>query len=70
MSRYTHIVQDLAGQLFQVRDANVAELGHVFHGMAVKRVAGGFAPKKGAREILVRKVGCRLVAQLAAQKAA
>ena len=56
---YTHIVQDLAGQFFQVRD----------HGMAVKRVGGGFAPKKGAREILVRKLGCRVVAALAAKAA-
>ncbi|MGA4550613.1 hypothetical protein [Methylorubrum aminovorans] len=66
---YTHIVQDLAGQFFQVRDAGSAELSHVFHGMAVKRTAGGFAPKKGAREILVRKLGCRAVADLIAKAA-
>lgn len=66
---YTHIVQDLAGQFFQVRDAGSADLAHVFHGMAVKRVGGGFAPKKGAREILVRKVGCRVVAALAVKAA-
>ncbi|MBI1690499.1 hypothetical protein [Methylorubrum sp. DB1722] len=66
---YTHIVQDLAGQLFQVRDTGTADLAHVFHGMAVKRVGGGFAPKKGAREILVRKLGCRVVADLVAKAA-
>lgn len=66
---YTHIVQDLAGQFFQVRDTGTDDLAHVFNGMAVKRVGGGFAPKKGAREILVRKLGCRVVADLVAKAA-
>lgn len=66
---YTHIVQNLAGQFFQVRDVGTDDLAHVFHGMAVKRVGGGFAPKKGAREILVRKLGCRVVADLVAKAA-
>jgi len=66
---YTHIVEDLAGQLFQVRDDGAPGLDHVFRGVAVKRVRGGFEPKKGAREILVRKLGCRVVADLVAKAA-
>lgn len=62
---YTHIVETSAGLLFQVADAGSSDLAHVFRGIAVKRVRGGFALKKGAREILVRRMGCRVVAALA-----
>ncbi len=70
LTAYTHIVEDSANQLFAVRDAGSTELAHAFRALPVKRVRGAYEPKKGAREILVRKVGCRLVAQLAAPKAA
>ena len=64
---YTHIVETLAGQLFQVRDADPTNLDHVWNGVEVKRAKGGtFVPKAKAREILVRKVGTRVVANLAA----
>ncbi len=64
---YTQVVETLAGQFFQVRDADHANLDHVWNGVEVKRAkGGGFVPKVRAREILVRKVGCRVVANLAA----
>lgn len=66
---YTHIVQDLAGQFFQVREAGSPDLAHVFLGVAVKRTKTGFEPKAKAREFSVRKLGTRVVAVLA-QKAA
>lgn len=62
--RYTKVVETLANQFFQVRDAGTADLDHVFLGVEVKRVKGGFAPKAKAREIAVRKLGTRVVATL------
>ena len=64
-SRYSQVVETLANQLFQVRDAGPG-LDHVFLGVEVKRSKGGFVPKAKAREIAVRKLGTRLVATLAA----
>lgn len=55
------IVETLANQLFQVRD--LPDVDHVWMGIEVKRVKGGFAPKAKAREILVRKLGCRVISQ-------
>ena len=60
--RYTHVVETLANQLFMVREAAP---DHVFLGVEVKRTKAGFTPKARAREILVRKLGCRVVAALA-----
>ena len=57
------IIETLAGQFFQVRDAG-AGLDHVWLGIEVKRVKGGFAAKAKAREILVRKAGTRVIATL------
>lgn len=62
---YTHIIETSANQLFQVRDAGPG-LDHVFLGVEVKRVRGGFAPKAKAREICVRRACTRVVASLAA----
>lgn len=62
---YTHVIETLAGQLFQVRDTG-PELDHVWNGIEVKRSKGTFVPKAKAREILVRKLGTRVVATLAA----
>jgi hypothetical protein len=64
--RYTQIVETSAGQFFQVREGDSADLNHVWHGLAVKKAKGGFVPKANAREILVRKAGSRVVANLAA----
>ncbi|MGA0594946.1 hypothetical protein [Enterovirga sp. CN4-39] len=54
------IVETTANQLFRVRSAG-AGLDHVWVGTQVKRSARGFVPKAKARDILVRKVGCRIV---------
>lgn len=56
------IVQDAAGQFFQVRETDDANLSHVWFGIEVKRAKNGFEPKKNARETLVRKVGCKQAA--------
>ena len=54
------IIETSNNQIFQVREAG-ADLDHVWLGVEVKRVKGGFAPKKNAREILVRKAACRVI---------
>lgn len=69
LTAYTHIVEDSANQLFAVRDAGSTELAHVFRGISAKRVRGAYEPKKGAREVLIRRLGCRVVATLTAQAA-
>lgn len=70
------IVQDSAGSYFKVRDAGDEALSHVWIGTQMrkkKQVVGipgvpgfsrtetVFVPKTGAREILVRKIGCEVV---------
>jgi hypothetical protein len=45
---------------YQVREAG-AGLQHVWLGVEVKRVKGGFAPKAKAREVLVRKEASHIV---------
>lgn len=67
LTAYTHIVEDSANQLFAVRDAGSAELAHAFRALPVKRVRGAYEPKKCAREGMIRRLGCRLVATLTAQ---
>lgn len=69
LTAYNHIVEDSTNQLFAVRDAGSSELAHVFRGIPVKRVRGAYEPKKGAREALIRRIGCRVVATLTAQAA-
>ncbi len=56
------IVETSANLLFQVRETNSANLSHVWFGIPVKRVKGGFAPKAGATERLIRKAGSRVIA--------
>jgi hypothetical protein len=51
------IVETSDNRLFKVRDAGEG-LDHVWRGVEVRRDG---APKKGAREVLVRKAGCRIV---------
>ena len=55
------IIETAAGQTFLVRETNDANLAHVWHGVAVKRAKGGWAPKAKAREMLVRKEGTRQI---------
>ena len=54
------IVIDNNGQYFRVTDAGPG-LDHVFLGVPVKRVRGGFADKAGARARLIRRLGCTVV---------
>lgn len=55
------IVETLANQFFRIRETDNANLAHVWHGIEVKRVRGAYVPKAKAREILVRKLGTRVV---------
>jgi hypothetical protein len=69
------IIKTAAGQLFRVTETGNIGLAHVWNGVAVKYVAGhwsdelntnvgpSYVPKKKARVELVRKAGCRLVAE-------
>jgi len=57
------IIETSSNQIFRVRETNDANLAHVWFGVEVKRVKGGFAPKVKAREMLVRKDGARIVAE-------
>ena len=56
------IVETSSNQLFRVHDAGH---DHAWLGVEVKRAAGGYVPKAKAREVLVRKAGCRIVAEVA-----
>jgi hypothetical protein len=56
------VIETLAGQFFRIRETGDPQAAHVWLGVEVKRVRGGFADKAKAREILVRKLGTRAVA--------
>jgi hypothetical protein len=55
------IVETLANQFFRVRETGDPHAAHVWHGIEVKRVRGAYVPKAKAREILVRKLGTRVI---------
>lgn len=55
------IIQTTCSRLFQVSPAGPG-LDHVWTGVEVRRVKGGFAPKAKAKPTLVRKAGARPVA--------
>lgn len=59
------IIETSAGQLFRVRETGDPSTAHVWLGIAVKRAAGGFVPKVGAKEILVRKAAAKLIVEAA-----
>ena len=44
-------------------DAHDADLAHVWFGTRVKKTSAGYVPVKNARDELVRKAACRVVAQ-------
>ena len=52
------IVETTCNRLFRVRDAGPG-LDHVWLGTELNRRTG--EPKKGAREVPVRRAGCRVV---------
>ena len=56
------IIETSANLFYQVRDAG-PDLSHCWMGLPVKRTKAGFVPKANAREMLVRKAGCKVVAQ-------
>ncbi|MFC7700933.1 hypothetical protein ACFQX9_30155 [Bradyrhizobium sp. GCM10028915] len=55
------IIETSANQFYRVTETGDANLAHVWNGVQVKRVKGGWADKAKARTELVRKVGCRVV---------
>lgn len=55
------IIKTSAGQLYRVRETGDQATAHVWLGIEVKRTAGGFTPKKNAREVLVRKAATSLI---------
>jgi Flp pilus assembly pilin Flp len=64
------IVEDTANRFWQVEPAPDG-ITHCWAGIEVKRAKGGvFVPKARARKVLVRKAGCRIVADLATATAA
>ena len=54
------IVQGTCGTLYSVREAGYVQ---AWLGVKVKKVKGGYEPKAGAKEQLVRKAGAVVVAQ-------
>ena len=60
LSEYHLIIEDNAGYLFAVQDAE----GPNWVGIPVKRVKGGFAPKASAKPRLVRKAFTRILASI------
>lgn len=56
------IVETLANEFYNVTETNNANLAHVWFGIAVKKTKAGFVPKAKAKQILVRKEGCKVVA--------
>lgn len=59
------IIETSAGQLYAVSENTDPALAHVWNGIAVKRVKGGFGLKAKARFTLVRKAASRIVAERA-----
>lgn len=55
------IIETSSNQFYRVRETGSADLAHVWHGIAVKRVKGAWVAKANAREILVRKAASRIV---------
>lgn len=58
------IVRETSGAHFRVVASNDPDLAHVWLGVPVKRTAAGFVPKAKARQQLVRRAGCVIVAQV------
>lgn len=57
----TIVIKTSDGRLFAARDTNDPDLAHVWHGIPIKRAAGGYAVKGTGRMILVRKVGSTIL---------
>jgi hypothetical protein len=59
------IVETTCNRLYLVRPTGNPNLAHVWFGIEVKRKGGAYVPKTKAREVLVRREGCRIVAEAA-----
>lgn len=53
------IVETSSNQIFIVRES--ANHPQAWIGTAAKKTKGGYVPKKGAKEVLVRKAASRIV---------
>ncbi len=56
------IIETTCNHLYRVTDAG-PRLEHLYLGIEVKRVRGGFADKAKAKPELVRRAACRVVAE-------
>lgn len=64
------IIETSANELYFVTETDGASLAHVWNGLRVKRVKGGFMVAKNAKPQLVRKAASRVVAEFSALKGA
>jgi len=55
------IIQETNGSYQLVRETGNPDMAHVWFGTEVKKVAGGFAKKKNAKERLVRKEAATII---------
>jgi hypothetical protein len=59
----TMIIETTDNRLYAVRETGDANLAHVWYGIPMKRGPGGtFAPRGKGKIELVRKAGCRILA--------
>jgi hypothetical protein len=64
------IIETTCNHLYFVVETGDTNLSHVWNGLRVKRVKGGFVVTKNAKRELVRKAGCRVVAPFSELKGA
>jgi len=57
------IIETSDNRLYRVRETGNTDLAHVWFGLRVKKTSAGYVPVKNARDELVRKAACRVVAQ-------
>jgi hypothetical protein len=55
------IVETTCNRLYRVRETGDAALSHVWIGVEVKKLMGGFVDKAKARPTLVRKEGTKIL---------
>ena len=55
------IIETSCNRLFLVTENTHPNLAHVWTGLAVKRVKGGFALRAKAKPLLIRKAGCQII---------
>ena len=55
------IIETSDNRLFLVTENKAPELSHVWLGLAVKRIKGGFTLRAKAKPLLVRKAGSQII---------